>query len=174
MQPEKIQTELDKVVGALEDFYARESQLFEKDLGERTFNHRLAVHVEKQFGGWDVDCDYNRLGERMLRLPRGTIISTDDSSGKSVFPDIVVHHRAIPENLLAIEVRKASSHQPPEHDQHKLRGLTDPHLWFAYQIGVLVTLEKNSVASSEVYVGGAINPALSRWFSRRLKDAGLG
>jgi hypothetical protein len=174
MQPEKIQAELDKVVSALSDFYARESQLFEKDLGERTFNHRLAVHVEKQFGGWDVDCDYNRLGERMLRLPRGTIISTDDGDGKSVFPDIVVHHRAIPENLLAIEVRKATSHQPPEHDQHKLRGLTDPHLWFAYQIGVLVTLANSSVASSEVYVGGAINPALSRWFSRRLKDAGLG
>jgi hypothetical protein len=153
MQPEKIQTELDKVVSALRDFYARETQLFEKDLGERTFNHRLAVHVEKQFGGWDVDCDYNRLGERMLRLPRGTII---------------------PENLLAIEVMKATNHQPPEHDQHKLRGLTDPHLWFAYQIGVLVTLAKNSVASSEVYVGGAISPALSRWFSRRLKDAGLG
>jgi hypothetical protein len=174
MQPEKIQAELDKVVSALGDFYARESQLFEKDLGERTFNHRLAVHVEKQFGGWDVDCDYNRLGERMLRLPRGTIISTDDGNGKSVFPDIVVHHRAIPENLLVIEVRKATSHQPPEHEQHKLRGLTDPHLWFAYQIGVLVTLAKNSVASSEVYVGGAVNPALSRWFSRRLKDAGLG
>jgi hypothetical protein len=173
MQPEKIQTELDKVVGALEDFYARESQLFEKDLGERTFNHRLAVHVEKQFGGWDVDCDYNRLGERMLRLPRGTIISTDDSSGKSVFPDIVVHHRAIPENLLAIEVRKASSHQPPEHDQHKLRGLTDPHLWFAYEIGVLVTLAKETVAS-EVYFGGAIDPALSGFLSRRLRDAGLG
>jgi hypothetical protein len=164
MQPEKIQAELDKVVSALGDFYARESQLFEKDLGEHTFNHRLAVHVEKQFGGWDVDCDYNRLGERMLRLPRGTIISTDDGNGKSVFPDIVVHHR----------VRKATSHQPPEHDQHKLRGLTDPHLWFAYQIGVLVTLAKTNVASSEVYVGGAINPALSRWFSRRLKEAGLG
>jgi hypothetical protein len=85
-----------------------------------------------------------------------------------------VHHRAIPENLLVIEVRKATNHQPPEHEQHKLRGLTDPHLWFAYQIGVLVTLAKNSVASSEVYVGGAVNPALSRWFSRRLKDAGLG
>ena len=174
MQPEKIQAELDKVVSALGDFYARESQLFEKDLGEHTFNHRLAVHVEKQFGGWDVDCDYNRLGERMLRLPRGTIISTDDGNGKSVFPDIVVHHRTIPESLLAIEVRKATNHQPPEHEQHKLRGLTDPHLWFAYQIGVLVTLAKTNVASSEVYVGGAINPALSRWFSRRLKDAGLG
>lgn len=174
MQPEKMQAELDKVVSALGDFYARESQLFEKDLGERTFNHRLAVHVEKQFGGWDVDCDYNRLGERTLRLPRATIVSTDDGSGKSVFPDIVVHHRAIPENLLAIEVRKATSHLSPEHDQQKLRGLTDPHLWFAYQIGVLVTLAENNVAASEVYVGGAIDPALSRWFSRRLKDAGLG
>lgn len=174
MQPEKMQAELDKVVSALGDFYARESQLFEKDLGERTFNHRLAVHVEKQFGGWDVDCDYNRLGERTLRLPRATIVSTDDGSGKSVFPDIVVHHRAIPENLIAIEVRKATSHLPPEHDQQKLRGLTDPHLWFAYQIGVLVTLAENNVAASEVYVGGAIDPALSRWFSRRLKDAGLG
>src|SRR6202162_38199 len=107
MQPEKMQAELEKVVSALEDFYARESQVFEKDLGERTFNHRLAGHGEKQFDGWDVDCDYTRLGERMLRLPRGTIISTDDGNGKSVFPDIVVHQRAIPENLLAIAVRKA-------------------------------------------------------------------
>ena len=148
--------------------------MFEKDPGERTFSHRLAVHVERQFDGWDVDCDYNRLGERRLRLPTGTIISTDDFSGKSVFPDIVVHHRAIPENLLAIEVRKATNHQPPEHDQHKLRGLTDPHLWFAYQIGVMLTLAKDNVAASEVYVGGAVDPALSRWFSGRLKAAGLG
>ncbi|HEY0910393.1 MAG TPA: hypothetical protein VGD75_09190 [Bradyrhizobium sp.] len=169
-----MQAELDKVVAALGEFYAREVYLLEKDLGERTLTHRLAVYLESRFAGWDVDCDYNRLGERRLRLPKGAIVSTDDDSGKSVYPDIVVHRRTGPENLLAIEVRKATNHQPPEHDQHKLRGLTDPHLWFAYQIGVLVTLAKDSVASSEVYVGGAINPALSRWFSRRLKDAGLG
>jgi hypothetical protein len=36
-----------------------------------------------------------------------------------------------------------------------LRGLTDPHLWFAYPIGVLVTLARDTVAGSEVYVGGA-------------------
>ena len=173
MQPEKIQAELDKVVSALRDFYAREAQLFEKDLGERTFTHRLAVHVEKQFEGWDVDCDYNRLGERTLRLPRGTVISTDDGNGKSVFPDIVVHHRAIPENLLAIEVRKAANHQPPEHDRHKLRALTDPHLWFAYWIGVYLVLGKKSVVA-EVYVGGVIDKPLSGWLAGRLKDVGLG
>jgi hypothetical protein len=169
-----MQTELNKVVTALTEFYARETFLFEKDLGERTLTHRLAVHVESQFPGWEVDCDYNRLGERTLRLPHGTIVSTDDTLGKSIYPDIVVHQRAIPNNLLAIEVRKLANHQPPEHDQHKLRALTDPHLWFAYWIGLLVTLARNDVASSEVYVGGSLDRALSAWFAGRLKDAGLG
>jgi hypothetical protein len=173
MQAE-MQTELGKVVTALADFYARETHLFEHDLGERTLTHRLAVHLEKQFAEWDVDCDYSRLGERTLRLPKGTIVSTDDRNGKSIYPDIVVHHRAVPENLLAIEVRKASNHQPPDHDQQKLRALTDPHLWFAYRIGVSLTLAKSNVSSSDVYIGGGVDQPLSRWFSQRLMEAGLG
>jgi hypothetical protein len=168
-----MQTELNKVVTALREFYAQETFLFEKDLGERTLTHRLAVHLEKQFSGWVVDCDYNRLGERTLRLPHGTIVSTDDHLGKSVYPDIVVHQREIPNNLLAIEVRKAANHQPPEHDRHKLQALTDPHLWFAYWIGVYLVLGKNSVVS-DVYVGGVIDQALSAWLSQRLKELGLG
>jgi len=111
-----MQTELNKVVSALQEFYARETYLFEKDLGERTLTHRLAVHIESQFPGWDVDCDYNRLGERTLRLPRGTIVSTDDHLGKLIYPDIVVHRREIPNNLLAIELRKDANHQPTEND----------------------------------------------------------
>jgi hypothetical protein len=172
MQAE-MQAELTKVVSAIGDFYGRESHLMEKDLGERTLTHRLAVYVEKQFPGWETDCDYSRLGERTLRLPKGSIASTDDHIGKSVYPDIVVHQREIPNNLLALEVRKENNHQPPEHDQHKLRGLTDPHLWFAYRVGVLLTLGKKSVAASEVYVGGVIDQALSNWLAARLKDAGL-
>ena len=168
-----MQTELDKVVAALQEFYAHEALLFEKDLGERTITHRLAVHVEKHFPGWEVDCDYERLGERTLRLPRGTIVSTDDHFARSIYPDIVVHQRAIPNNLLAIEVRKASNHQPLDHDQHKLRALTDPHVWFAYWIGVLLTLGKTQVTTSEVYTSGVFDQALSGWFAARLKDAGL-
>jgi hypothetical protein len=168
-----MQTELNKVVTALGEFYARETFLFEHDLGERTLTHRLAVHLEGQFSGWDVDCDYDRLGVRTLRLPHGTIVSTDDHLGKSIYPDIVVHQRDIPNNLLAVEVRKASNHQPPEHDQQKLRALTDPYLWFAYGIGVYLVLGKR-VAVSEVYVGGRLDPSLTLWLSQRLKDAGLG
>ena len=168
-----MQTNLNKVVAALREFYAQEAFLFEKDLGERTLTHRLAVYLEKQFSGWQVDCDYNRLGERTLRLPHGTIVSTDDHLGKSVYPDIVVHQREIPNNLLAVEVRKAGNHQPPEHDQHKLRALTDPHLWFAYGIGVYLVLGKSSVVS-DVYIGGLIDQAASALLAGRLKEAGLG
>ena len=169
-----MQAELNKVVSALGKFYARETHLMEKDLGERTLTHRLAVHLEKQFPGWEVDCDYSRLGERTLRLPKGSIVSTDDHLGKSVYPDIVVHQRAIPNNLLAIEVRKQSNHQPPEHDQHKLRGLTDPHLWFAYRIGVFVILGKKGVTASEVYVGGVLDQPLSGWLAQQFSDVSLG
>jgi hypothetical protein len=164
---------LDKVVAATSEFYAREGYLLEKDVGERALTHRLAVYVERQFAGWEVDCEFDRLGERTLRLPRGTIVSTDDHLGKSVYPDIVVHQREIPNNLVAIEVRKASNHQPPEHDQHKLRALTDPHVWFAYWFGVLLTLAKKNVTASEVYVGGVVDRPLSAWLAGRLKDAGL-
>jgi hypothetical protein len=168
-----VHAELNKLVAALQEFYARESHLFERDLGERALTHRLAVQIETQFSGWDVDCDYNRLGERTLLLPNGTIVSTDDTLGKSVYPDIVVHRRAVPNNLLAVEVRKAANHQPVEHDRHKLRALTDPHLWFAYRIGVLLTLAKKQVVNPEVYVGGAIDRALTLWLAERLKEAGL-
>jgi hypothetical protein len=169
-----VQTELNKVVTALGEFYARETYLLDKDVGERALAHRLAVQIERQFSGWDVDCEYDRLGERALRLPHGTIVSTDDHLGKSVFPDIVVHQRDIPNNLLAIELRKATNHQPIEHDQRKLVALTDPHLWFAYWIGVLLSLGKKNVTRSEVYVGGVIDPHLTVWFAERLRQEGLG
>jgi hypothetical protein len=168
-----MQAHLEKVVSAIREFYQHEAFLLEKDLGERTLTHRLAVHLEQEFSGWDVDCDYNRLGERLLKLPHGSIISTDDGLGKSIFPDIVVHRRAIPENLLAIEVRKATNHQPPEHDEHKLRGMTDPHVWFAYRIGVFLILGKKQVTVSDVYIGGLIDADLSIWLTERLKEAGL-
>lgn len=168
-----MQAELDKVVSAIQEFYARETFLLDKDVGERALTHRLAVQLEKQFPGWEIDCEYDRLGERTLQLPHGSIVSTDDHLAKSIYPDIVVHRRAIPNNLLAVEVRKASNHQPLVHDQHKLKALTDPHLWFAYWAGVLLTLGRKQVTMSEIYTSGSLDAALSGWFAARLKDAGL-
>jgi len=169
-----MQTELYKVIAALGEFYAHEGFLFEKDVGERAVTHRFAVHLERQFSGWSVDCNYDRLGERTLHLPHGTIISTDDHLGKSIYPDVTVHQREIPNNLLAVEIRNAGNHTAIEHDQQKLKALTDPHVWFAYSIGVLLALAKQKVARSEVYVGGVLDGPMTVWFAGRLKDAGLG
>jgi hypothetical protein len=168
-----MHSELNRLISALQEFYARERFILDRDLGERALTHRLAVHVERNFLGWDVDCDFNRLGERTMLLPRGAIVSTDDSLGKSIYPDIVVHRRAVPDNLLALEVRKAANYQPVAHDRHKLMALTDPHLWFAYWIGVLVILGRTGVTGVEVYAGARLEPALSAWFATRLQQAGL-
>jgi hypothetical protein len=168
-----MHAELNKVVAALEAFYSREKYLLDNDVGERALTHRLAVHVERQFDGWDVDCDYDRLGERTLLMPHGSIVSTEDRLSKSIFPDIVVHRREVPNNLVAIELRKASNHQPIEHDQLKLKALTDPHIWFAYAVGVLLVLARKNIVHAEVYVAGAIDPLLTVWFAERLKQTGL-
>ena len=168
-----MQTELNKVIAALRDFYAHETFLFEKDVGERAITHRFAVHLEKQFSGWSVDCNYDRLGERTLHLPHGSIISTDDHLGKSIYPDVAVHQREIPNNLLTVEIRKASNQTPLEHDQHKLRALTDVHVWFPYWIGVLLVLDRHHVTMSEVYVSAALDETQSRWFASRLAEIGL-
>jgi hypothetical protein len=169
-----MRTELDKIVAAVKEFYAREAFLFEHDLGERALAHRLAVHVERQFPDFEADCDFDRLGPRTLNMPRGSIVSTDDHLGKSIYPDIVVHQRSVPSNLIAIEVRKTSNHQPLEHDRQKLRALTDPHIWFAYWIGVLLTLGKTGVASAEIYASGKNDPEMSAVLAGLLKQAGIG
>ena len=68
---------------------------------------------------------------------------------------------------------RARYHQPPEHDRHKLRALTDPHLWFACWIGLFLVRGKKSVVS-DVYVGAVIDESLSGWLAGRLKEVGLG
>lgn len=168
-----MHNELHRLISALQEFYARERFILDRDLGERALTHRLAVQIERQFPGWDVDCDYNRLGDRTMLLPRGSIVSTDDPLGKSVYPDILVHQRAVPKNLLAIEVRKASNHQPLQHDLHKLMALTDPHVWFAYQTGVLLTLGRTGLTATDIYIGGRQDQAVAGWFTSRLIQMGL-
>jgi hypothetical protein len=40
------------VVGAVSECDARETDLLEKNLGERVLTHRLAVYLEGRFTGW--------------------------------------------------------------------------------------------------------------------------
>ena len=56
------------------------------DVHERSTAHRLAVHMERYFRGWNVDCEYNRDGASIKTL--GGMHGTGN-----IIPDITVHHR---------------------------------------------------------------------------------
>jgi len=84
---------------ALTCFYTLDHYLIEKRIGEWSISHRVALYLESQFPGWNVDCEFNR---------DGTNPKLADSFQGSKRPDIIVHCRG-PEgpNLLAIEVKKS-------------------------------------------------------------------
>lgn len=48
------------VRGSLLRLLAEDAYLFEADANERSISHRLALYLEEEFPGWNVDCEYNR------------------------------------------------------------------------------------------------------------------
>jgi hypothetical protein len=117
-----------KVRSAIENLITKDAHLFKIDVNERSITHRLAVHLQNAFKGWDVDCEYNRNRYDTKKLFIGDdlhltveTIGTDDDQGKTVFPDIIVHHRGTDQNLLVVEVKKTTSRVPNNFDLYKLR-----------------------------------------------------
>ncbi len=112
----------------------------------------------------------HRLGERTLRLPKGS------SSPPTITRKIgLSRYRGAParDSQQPARGRSPEGHQPSAAGTRPAQAarLTDPHLWFAYRIGVYLTLGRKGVTASEVYVGGVPDPALStsrpRWPARR-------
>ncbi|MCA9444359.1 MAG: hypothetical protein KC964_26445 [Candidatus Omnitrophica bacterium] len=119
-----------------------EADLIEMDANERSITHRFAVHLESQFEGWNVDCEYNRdcsEEDYIKRLPvhQTDEIKPNDDEAKTVFPDIIVHKRNQKHNLLVIEMKK-TGRRSPSIDESKLKAFTG--LDFAYRLGILLMI----------------------------------
>ena len=140
-----------RVETALKQLSVLDSVLLHSDVNERTITHRLAVHLERHFDGWDVDCEYNRTGgdpERLAKLERRLEEVgceeplTRDTMGRTVYPDIIVHRRKTDEKLLLIEVRKGTIGVSDEFDRMKLEGhQNDPELRYRYACLIQVLVE---------------------------------
>ena len=50
------------VIRAIQMLLRRDSFLLDKDVTERSATHKLAKYLQREFGGWHVDCEYNRVG----------------------------------------------------------------------------------------------------------------
>ena len=90
------------VFRALDKLNYCDFELFDLDASEWAIAHRLAVYLEHELPAhWNVDCEYNRQGSEREAKAMG--------SGGKIRPDIVIHHRTLPEpehNLLVIELKK--------------------------------------------------------------------
>lgn len=65
---------------------AREQELFAVDVNERSLSAQLAIHLQHRFPKWHVDCEYNRLGNGIKRLPLPEETRTDDRQGRTIYP----------------------------------------------------------------------------------------
>ena len=135
-------------------------------VGECAMAHRLAVHLEEGFRRYgypkksapiSIDCEYNRhrggikqqfvknrLRARVELLKERQLKEHPEREGWyvfSVFPDIIVHERGEDtNNLIAIEVKRASNDPDDELDCIKLHLFTiqDADYGYQYLIGATV------------------------------------
>lgn len=136
----------ERVIVAVEQLLERDRYLFVHRVGERAISHRLAIYLEAQFSGWDVDCEYDRDGAARKMIPDGT--GDDDDEGSAVLPDIIVHYRGPGGNHVVFELKKSSNRLPDDRDLEKLRAY-GRHLGYAH--GVFIR-----------FVVGEPDPAVSR------------
>ena len=153
----------------IETFIASEQELFAVDVNERSLSARLALHLQRRFPDWQVDCEYNRLGDGIKRLPRPEGTSTDDRQGRTIYPDIIVHRRGERSNLLVIEVKKHDN-DDTDRDVEKLTGLTSSDGEYAYRHGIHLIFDcaRGIVGNVMVYTEGRIDEPLTVWMKFRL------
>ncbi len=110
---------------ALELLLRLDAYLFETDVNERSISHKFVSYLQEEFKGWDVDCEYNRdhHDPKILNLPgiSSLEVRPDDVQAKTVYPDIIVHHRGTEDNLLVIEIKKANNPESIDFDMLELK-----------------------------------------------------
>jgi len=121
------------ILAAIEKLKVNDSVLIDKKM-ERPAAHRLAVYLEEYFPGWNIDCEYNKMGEKTQ--PK------QNSCGNHKRPDIIIHKRERNEkenNLLVIEIKIEHN---GVNDTNKLIDFTSepsPSRTFQYQKGLQIT-----------------------------------
>jgi hypothetical protein len=151
-------SEVDVLVKAAVADLKSDELLFRLHANERSITHRLALHLEKPFAGWKVDCEYSRIGDdpnnyKRLLLPSAENVTHFDMDGSRVYPDIVIHHRGqntLNDNLLVIEVKTEWSRVSDEQDFRKLKAFTGRYpveQWVTYRFGLFLKFDEQGDVS---------------------------
>jgi len=162
-----------RVITAVCALYGYDRELLDVDANERSITHKLAEHLQCEFPKWNVDCEYNRKGYDPKRLSlKFDSVNPDDTEAKTVYPDIIVHQRMSPKNLLIIEVKKANGRDDTK-DVEKLRAfIKEPQ--YKYQYGLLLKLNRSGCAEAKLYQNGSCRTSWTEDIQMALKELGYG
>ncbi len=117
------------IAEALQALLREDGTLLVRDVNEKAITARLADHVRHRCSDWDVDAEYNRDGQHVKK-----------ANGDIVIPDVIVHRRGTPENLLVIEVKKSNTAEPDQNDLEKLAAFRNSHLAYRHALFVKLTV----------------------------------
>lgn len=164
-----------RVIAAVVALYRYDYELLDKDANERSITHKLAEHLQQEFAYWHVDCEYNRQGSDTKRLLglfyRNVPINPDAIEARTVYPDIIVHRRGTPQNLIVIEVKKKHGNQDTK-DQQKLEEFTkNPE--YDYEYGLFLIVDPKN-PTLECYRSNNTCDNWSQTLCAALKELGYG
>lgn len=129
-----------KVKNSLKKLRAKDRELLEINVNERTISHKLAEYLQNEFPDYSVDCEYNRHVDikKTLEIPDNHI-GWDDTESKTVFPDIIIHKRmSDKDNLLIIEMKKTSNKINRSFDLSKIQAFMTPP--YNYKLGLFLEI----------------------------------
>ena len=118
---------------AIEKLKLNDRVLLDKKM-EWATAHRLALYLEEYFPGWDIDCEYNKMGHGLN--------TKHNSLNKYKRPDIVIHKRERSEkesNLLVIEIKMNLSDVEDEKKLIDCTSSPNESRPFQYQNGLKVS-----------------------------------
>ena len=114
-------------------FLENDFWLLHASVHERTMTHKFAEALQIVFHNWNVDCEYNRDGKYNPKA-----IDLPDEPDKTVFPDIIIHHRNSKENLVIFEAKPSGIRRKfINYDAMKLHAYLTGNL--GYKFGVMLT-----------------------------------
>lgn len=162
-----------RILAAICMLYQHDSELLDVNASERSITHKLADHLSGEFPSWHVDCEYNRRGSDVKRLGFDfDKLDPCDLEAKTVFPDIIVHRRRTDQNLVVMEVKKATGFEATK-DIEKLKAFTgSPE--YGYRHGVFLKLDLKSNFILELYKDGAHEENWTVDLQRELRSLGYG
>jgi hypothetical protein len=126
---------------AIDELFENHIELLEVNVSERSLTHHFANSISSKISGYHVDVEYNRHQFDIKKIMIENRLTSDRTiEARTVFPDIIVHHRKSDnQNLLVIEVKK-----PRESIEYDLRKLGIFMRDFNYQFAASVSIGMNN------------------------------